>query len=235
MQIIYSCVFLNTNQGRLCCFKGSTHLIINVSESPQVQHLAETAQHSTCLRWESGEGKDAFMYGIDQELCGGRGMMVEDCSPPTITMEGPSQEAARQLADNDKTSGLSIRQEYIMWTGCGPSARVHRPIRESALRHISEIRSERINETRWTRCQQANCVWVGGPSPHLHRRCRLGERCLSTLWRASAPVMSHFHKLFIDQSQGVVPPCSLMVPRTCMEIIILGTNSVQQCSCCSVG
>lgn len=80
------------------------------------------------------------------------------CSPPTITMEGPSQEAARQLADNDKTSGLSIRQEYIMWTGCGPSARVHSPIRESALSHISEIRSEQINETRWTRCQQAHCV-----------------------------------------------------------------------------
>lgn len=229
MQITYSCVFLNTNQERRCCFKGSTHLIINVCESPQVQHLAETAEHSTRLRWESGEGKKCIhVWNRSGALCvsGGDGGR---CSPPSITMEGPSQEAARRLADNDKTSGLSIRQEYIMWTGCGPSARVHSPIRESALSHISEIRSEQINETRWTRCQQANCVWVGG------RRCRLGERCLSTLWRASAPVMSHFHKLFIDQPQGVVSPCSLMVPRTCMEIIILGTNSVQQCSCCSVG
>lgn len=66
-------------------------------------------------------------------------------------------------------------------------------------------------------------LWSGGEESVASALCFMARR-------VSSPLMSHFHKLFIDQPWGIIAPCSFSVPSTrlliCMEVIIFEPNNV---------
>ncbi len=122
-----------------------------------------------------------------------------------------------------------------MRTGCSPTACICGPIRESALSHISYIWAEQINETRWTRCQQATCVWVG-PShlPSSTSERLWGDRYLSTLlWGEegertgdeSLPQVVYWSTVGHYISALVKCTDSASALLICMEMISFETNS----------